>query len=251
MVYSNSQGHNRNLLIKGGILKRTIAIVEDDADQRQNYADALLRRGYQVNTYAGRQDALDAFKSELPDLAILDIMLGDEADGGFDLCREILSKRPGLPIIFLTSRVDDIDRISGLRLGAWDYQSKPVSLDYLAERVSSVFRILDMKQEPPGPEAIEKIAELELDRERIRASWQDQVVDLTYTEFNILQEMIDKIGTRGSSYDALADATRQGVVQNNTINTHILHIRLKFKEIDEGFDCIRSVYGFGYHWTCV
>lgn len=232
-------------------MRRTIFIVEDDPDQRQNYTDALGRRGYTVEAYPGRREALRAFAKAPPDLAILDIMLGDEIDGGFDLCREMLATRPDLPVIFLTSRVDDIDRISGLRLGAWDYQAKPVSLAFLAERVGSLFRILELK----GAARADKrqclcVGELEIDEERLQVAWRGQPIELTYTEFNVLLEIVHKRGERGASYDDLARATRQGVVENNTINTHILHARAKFREIDPGFDCIKSVYGFGYRWSC-
>ena len=175
-------------------MPKRIAIVEDDPDQRGNYTDALERRGFAVDGYPSRPEALAGMKEAPPDLAILDIMLGEEMDGGFDLCRELLARDPELPVIFLTSRADDIDRISGLRLGAWDYQAKPVSLAFLAEIVA-------------------------------------------------------KRNERGASYDDLARATRQGVVENNTVNTHVLHLRNKFRKLDPAFDGIKSVYGFGYRWN--
>jgi two-component system OmpR family response regulator len=228
-----------------------IAVVEDDPDQRQNVVDALRRRGYQVNGYEDRQTALTAFRQSPPDLAILDIMLGNETEGGFDLCRELLALHADTPIIFLSSRADDIDRISGLRLGAWDYQTKPVSLEYLAERVHSVFRLRHPAEISSTPSSeLMTIDDLCIDRERVSVSWQDQPVILTYTEFRVLLEIVERRNERGASYDVLADATRQGVVQNNTINTHIQHIRSKLRKIDPDFDCIKTVYGFGYTWNC-
>jgi two-component system OmpR family response regulator len=227
----------------------SIAIVEDDPDQARNYTDALRRHGYAVQTYATRAQAQRAFAAALPDLAILDIMLGDEIDGGFELCRALLAQRPDLPVIFLTSRDDEIDRISGLRPGAWDYQTKPVSLKYLAERVGSLLRIRalrELPQERPGV----VIGALRLDEEGLRAFWREQPLSFTYTEFNVLMEIVHARAGRGASYDALARATRQGIVENNTINTHIRHIRAKFLRIDPAFDCIRNVYGFGYRWAC-
>ena len=98
-------------------MSRTIAIVEDDKDQRDNYADALQAQGYHVETYGNRPQASAAFRQSLPDLAILDIMLEDEMDGGFDLCRELRTLSSNLPIIFLTARDSDIDRVSGLATG--------------------------------------------------------------------------------------------------------------------------------------
>lgn len=226
-----------------------IAIVEDDPDQSRNYADALRRQGYQVSTYGSRPEAEQAFRQSLPDLAILDIMLGDEVDGGFELCRSLLARKADLPVIFLTSRADEIDRISGLRLGAWDYQTKPVSLQFLAERVSSLFRILGL-QGQVSESAVSHLGPLALDEDKLAVHWQQQPLQFTFTEFNILLELVKRRDERGASYDALAQATRQGVVENNTINTHIRHLRRKFRAIDPAFDCIQNVYGFGYRWSC-
>ena len=122
-------------------MAKHIVIVEDDPDQRSNYADAITNKGYQVSAYGSREEALAGFDQALPDLAILDIILGDEVDAGFQLCRELLARSPSLPVIFLTERINEIDKISGLRLGAWDYLPKPISLEYLAERISALLRI--------------------------------------------------------------------------------------------------------------
>lgn len=233
-------------------MPRTIAIVEDDPDQRQNYSDALSRRGYAVQAHASREAALRAFAQRLPDMAILDIMLGEDIDGGFELCRELLRRNPDLPVIFLTSRSDDIDRISGLRLGAWDYQAKPVSLSYLTERVGSLFRIRERNAEVDGQQngaSFRQLGPLRLDEQRVEAQWRDQPLALTYTEFRLLLAIVDGSEGRGASYQQLADATRQGVVENNTINTHVLHLRRKFQRLDSGFDRICSVYGYGYRWA--
>ena len=105
-------------------MARHIAIVEDETAIRENYAAVFRRQGYQVSAYGCRADALRAFRSRLPDLAVLDIGLEDEAEGGFDLCRELRSLSPAIPIIFLTARDSDLDAISGLRLGADDYLTK-------------------------------------------------------------------------------------------------------------------------------
>ena len=231
-------------------MPHTIAIVEDDPDQRHNYADALSRRGYRVLQAGSRAQALELFEREMPDLAILDIMLGDEIDGGFDLCRALLARNPELPVIFLTSRTDDIDRISGLRIGAWDYQSKPVSLAYLVERIGAWFRILDMRRGGPTLIQAQTIGELVLDEARLEARWRGLVLSLTYTEFRLLAAIVAGSGGRGASYDTLADETRQGVVENNTINTHVRHLRRKFRALDTDFDCILNVHGFGYRWAC-
>lgn len=228
-------------------MPKTIAIVEDDPDQRRNTADALQRDGYRVEAFGDRDRALAAFERRLPDLAILDIMLGEYRDGGYDLCRALLRRNPQLPVIFLTSRVDDIDRILGLRMGAWDYQSKPVSLRFLTERVGSLFRILEVKGADRSTRR--RLGELGIDEQGLVASWRGSELRLTYTEFRLLAALVDAVGGRGASYQVLADATRQGVVENNTINTHVLHLRRKFRELDPDFDRILSVYGYGYRWN--
>ena len=126
-------------------MAKRIAIVEDDPDQRANYKDAITKKGYEVVAFSNRQEAIDAFENQLPDLAILDIILGEEVDAGFQICRDLLSRSPSLPVIFLTERINEIDKISGLRLGAWDYLPKPISLEYLAERISSLLRIYEAR----------------------------------------------------------------------------------------------------------
>ena len=123
-------------------MNKVIAIVEDDAQQRAHYARALRAEGYIIDEYAGTDAALTAFANALPDLAILDIMLGSDVGGGFDVCRYLQSRSPRLPVLFLTSRGNELDRIYGLQLGAWDYQTKPVSLDFLVARIDSLFRIM-------------------------------------------------------------------------------------------------------------
>ena len=108
-------------------MARTIAIVEDEATIAQNYSDALSRQGYGVNIYSDRHSAMQAFDRQLPDLAIIDVGLGDEVEGGFELCRDLRSRAPGLPIIFLTARDSEFDVVSGLRLGADGYRTKDIS----------------------------------------------------------------------------------------------------------------------------
>src|SRR6267143_5031363 len=112
-------------------MPRRIAIVEDDAAIRANYADALRKHGYEVSAFGARGEAMAAFRSRFPDLAVIDIGLGEEPDGGFTLCRELRALAPSLPILFLTARDSDFDAVSGLRLGADDYLTKDVSLPHL------------------------------------------------------------------------------------------------------------------------
>lgn len=231
-------------------MAKTIAIVEDDADQRSNYKDAITKKGYTVSAYGSRDEALEGFDVQLPDLAILDIILGEEVDGGFQLCRDLLSRAPNLPVIFLTERIDEIDKISGLRLGAWDYLPKPISLDYLAERISSLLRINEARNSdtPDQSSSARQIGDLALDEEALIASWNNERIDLSGTEFRMLSKLVRMPG-HAVSYETLMNATMQSLVTNNTINTHMRNIRKKFEKIDPQFACIKSEYGYGYRWS--
>ena len=233
-----------------GRLAKCIAIVEDDPDQRVNYADAIIKKGYEVVAYGSRQEARDCMAEDLPDLVILDIILGEEVDAGFQLCRELLSKSPSLPVIFLTERINEIDKISGLRLGAWDYLPKPISLDYLAERISSLLRISEVRLENAERESstARRIGRLTLDEKALLVSWRGHRIDLSGTEFRMLANLVRAPG-HAVSYATLMNATMQSLVTNNTINTHMRNIRKKFELADADFDCIKSEYGFGYRWT--
>ena len=225
-----------------------IAIVEDDSNQRQYYAEALRNCGYDVVEYAERSTALEAFENTLPDLAILDIMLGEDVGGGFELCRFLKEKDSQFPIIFLTSRGDELDKIYGLQLGAWDYQTKPVSLEFLITRIKSLFQIKNSAFSSIQTNNTKNIGDISIDDANMTVQWKNSAVNLTPTEFDILRTIVQN--PEGASIEDLVTATRQGVVEDNTINTHILHIRKKFKKVDAEFSCIKTRYGFGYGWVC-
>ena len=230
-------------------MAKNIAIVEDDPDQRANYVDAVTKKGYNVVAYSSRQEALAGFDRELPDLAILDIILGDEVDAGFEICRDLLVRSPSLPVIFLTERITEIDKISGLRLGAWDYLPKPISLNYLAERISSLLRINNARVESNSNANTAKlVGDMSIDQEALLVSWKGQPINLSGTEFRMLAKLV-RVPGHAVSYDTLMNATMQSLVTNNTINTHMRNIRKKFESIDSAFDCIKSEYGYGYRWS--
>ncbi|NOQ88259.1 MAG: response regulator [Gammaproteobacteria bacterium] len=227
----------------GKHVKQTIAIVEDDAQQRSYYADALRTHNYNVVEFEDRQQAVEAFEQELPDLAILDIALKAEVGGGYEVCRYLKQRDASLPVIFLTSRGDELDKIYGLQLGAWDYQTKPVSLEFLIVRIESFFQIKQLTSSEKN-----KTGDLNINTRSMQCFWKEKEINLTPTEFSILAKMIE--ADEAVSVDDLIKATHQGVVEDNTINTHILHIRKKFKKIDADFQCIKTRYGFGYQWLC-
>ena len=231
-------------------MAKRIAIVEDDPDQRANYRDAITKKGYDVAAYASREEALLGIERQMPDLAILDIILGDEVDAGFQLCRDLLVRAPTLPVIFLTERIGEIDKISGLRLGAWDYLPKPISLDYLAERISSLLRINEVRNATSTKESTtaRRVGDLSLDQEALLVSWKNQPINLSGTEFRMLAKLV-RVPGHAVSYETLMNATMQSLVTNNTINTHMRNIRKKFEKVDADFACIKSEYGYGYRWS--
>lgn len=229
-----------------------IAIVEDDLDQQQNYADALNRKGFETNCYSSVTEALQGIQEKRPDLVLLDVVLGEDSEGGFTICRKLLDRGDNIPIIFLTDRSDEIDQVFGLRLGAWDYQTKPISLALLAERIKSLLRIHSARTAPQ--ETLEKNVTnqldqdgLILDEEKSFASWQGQTVPLTLTEFRILLAIF-KAGVEGLDYSALCESTMQRMVTNGTINSHVKNIRKKFTALGHEFTHIRNKPGFGYRW---
>src|SRR3954465_4683553 len=133
-------------------MARRIALVEDDPTIRQNYTDALTRAGYEVAAFADRPTASRTLAVRLPELAIIDIGLGADIDGGFTLCRELRAASARLPIIFLSARDSDFDIVSGLRLGADDYLTKDVSLPHLLARIAALFRRVEAMSEAPMAE---------------------------------------------------------------------------------------------------
>jgi two-component system OmpR family response regulator len=227
-------------------MSRLIAIVEDDLSIRENYADALRKQGYQVAGYADRNEAMRAFHSRLPNLAIIDIGLADEIDGGFELCRALRAMSATIPIIFLTARDSDIDTVSGLRMGADDYLTKDISLPHLSARIAALFRRLDAAQSPAAADDILERAQLVVDLSRMRVTWAGAPVDLTVTELWIVHALARHPGHVKHREQLMRDARM--VVDDTTVTSHIKRIRRKFIEVDPDFDCIETVYGMGYRW---
>jgi two-component system OmpR family response regulator len=225
---------------------RRIAIVEDDATIRANYAEALKRHGYEVLAYAARREAMEAFRLRLPDLAVIDIGLGDESEGGFALCRDLRSLSPQLPIVFLTARDSDFDVVSGLRLGADDYLTKGVSLPHLMARIAALFRRVDaLAEAKPVEERIVR-GELEVDLKRFSVQWRGGRVELTLTEFWIVHSLARHPGHVKSRNQLMRDA--ELVVDDATVTSHVKRVRAKFLAADAAFDAIETAYGLGYRW---
>ena len=227
-------------------MAKRIAIIEDEAAIRDNYAAAFKREGYNVDAFDAREPALSAFDSRLPDLVVIDINLRDDIEGGFELCRELRARSADLPIIFLTARDSEFDAVSGLRLGADDYLTKDISLPHLMARVAALFRRLDAMQKPQAANSSIRRGDLAIDTERMTVHWRDQAVGLTLTEFWLVHVMARYPG-HVKNRQQLMDAA-QAVLDDNTITSHIKRIRRKFMAIDADFNAIETVYGMGYRW---
>jgi len=227
-------------------MRKVIAIVEDEVAIRENYTAAFSRQGYLVKSFANRPEAIAAFRTRLPDLAVIDIGLGAEPEGGFDLCRELRAMSAELPIIFLTARDSELDAVSGLRLGADDYLTKDLSLAHLLARIGALFRRIDALQNPASQAQVVERGELAIDLDRLAARWQGHAVDLTLTEFWIVHALAQHPG-HVKTRQQLMDAANV-VLDDNTITSHIKRIRRKFIAIDAAFERIETVYGMGYRW---
>ena len=227
-------------------MAKRIALVEDEAAIRENYAAAFRREGYAVDLYEARQPAMDAFETRLPDLVVIDVNLKDDIEGGFELCRDLRSRAAELPIIFLTARDSEFDAVSGLRLGADDYLTKDISLPHLMARIAALFRRLDAMQKPQSKENRVRRGDLEIDVDRMTVDWKDQAVGLTLTEFWMIHALARYPG-HVKNRQQLMDAA-QAVLDDNTITSHIKRIRRKFVALDADFDAIETVYGMGYRW---
>ena len=225
-----------------------LAIIEDDNLLRENYTDVFGRQGYRVDAYSNRVQAQEVFQSRLPDLAIIDIGLGDEVDGGFALCQWLRAKSRTLPIIFLSARDDDIDIVSGLRMGADDYLTKDVSLPHLVARVAALFRRIEAlaSDEDSSTTTISE-GLLYMDVQRLTCRWNEVLVELTLTEFWMIYALVKRVGYVKNREQLMQEA--QMVVDESTITSHIKRIRRKFQVLDQKFDCIETVYGMGYRWN--
>jgi len=225
---------------------KLVAVVEDEAAIRDNYLAGLRRQGYRVAGYANRKDALASFENRLPDLVIIDVNLGDEVEGGFELCRQLRARSAQLPIIFLTARESELDAVSGLRLGADDYLTKRVSLEHLLARVAALFRRVEaLSSSEEESDRLEQ-GSLVLDRDRMTAQWCGQAVPLTLTEFWVVYALALHPGHVKNREQLMAAAN--AVLDDGTVTSQVKRIRAKFLAVDPAFDAIQTVYGMGYRW---
>ncbi|HEY1962403.1 MAG TPA: response regulator transcription factor [Rhizomicrobium sp.] len=228
----------------------TIALVDDDRNILSSVSMLLEQEGYHVRTYSDGAAALTALTATPPDLAILDVKM--PRMDGLELLRRV-RQTSDLPVIFLTSKDEEIDELMGLNAGADDYIRKPFSHRLLLERVKAVLRRKDIHKETGG--ATEPKREvmvrgsLVLDPQRHECTWDGKPVRLTVTEFLILQCLAQRPGfvkSRDNLMDAAYDD--QVYVDDRTIDSHIKRLRKKFKAVDDNFDAIETLYGVGYRY---
>ena len=227
-----------------------VAVVEDEDTIREAIGVSLRREGHRVELHADGAAAWRAFDAVLPDLAVLDI--GLPLVDGLELCRRLRTRSESLPIIFVTSREDEFDRVLGLEIGADDYLCKPFSMRELMARVKVLLRRAALHRRQGEPEEASEthmIGALTLDGLRLTATWNGQRVPLTVTEFLLLQGLARRPGVVRTR-DQLMDAAYPDrvSVSDRTIDSHVKRIRRKLTAVDGGFDAIEAVYGAGYRY---
>ena len=227
----------------------TIALVDDDRNIVKSLRLALEGEGYKVMTYSDGVSALEGLTETPPDLAVLDIKM--PRMDGMELLRHIRQKSD-MPVIFLTSKDDEIDELFGLKMGADDYISKPFQQRLLFERIKAILRRTKARQSSaPNADQAELLerGKLKLDPERHTCLWDGRDITLTVTEFLILQALAQRPGVV-KSRDALMDAAYDDrvYVDDRTIDSHIKRLRKKFKVADQSFDVIETLYGVGYRF---
>ncbi len=228
----------------------TITLVDDDRNILASVSLALEAEGFRVNTYSDGATALEGLKQTPPDLAIFDIKM--PRMDGMELLRR-LRQKSDLPVIFLTSKDEEIDELFGLKIGADDYIRKPFSQRLLVERVKAILRRAGARDlAPVGREGDAKVLErggLVMDPERHAVTWNGQNVVLTVTEFLILQALAQRPGVV-KSRNALMDIAYDDevYVDDRTIDSHIKRLRKKFKAVDDEFERIETLYGVGYRF---
>jgi len=228
---------------------RIVSVVEDEEGIREAVCVALRREGYRTESFDDGARAWEAFERSLPDLAILDI--GLPRLDGLELCRRLRAKSEVLPIVFLTSREEEFDRVLGLEIGADDYISKPFSMRELMTRVKVLFRRASLVdgQARSAEDRPQSLGDLTLDPLRLTVHWKMQGIPLTVTEFLLVQSLARRPGVIKTRDQLMEDAYPDRVsVSDRTIDSHIKRIRRKFESVDPDFAAIEGVYGAGYRY---
>ena len=227
-----------------------IALVDDDRNILTSVSITLEAEGFDVETYNDGQSALDAFNRRMPELGVFDIKM--PRMDGMDLLQRVRQKSK-MPVIFLTSKDDEIDEVLGLRMGADDYMRKPLSERLLVERIRALLRrqeALALNEVETDESKIMSRGGLTMDPLRHAVTWKGRDVSLTVTEFLLLQALAQRPGFV-KSRDQLMDVAYddQVYVDDRTIDSHIKRLRKKLRMVDDEFSAIETLYGIGYKYN--
>jgi two-component system response regulator ChvI len=228
----------------------TIALVDDDRNILTSVSIALQAEGFVTRIYSDGEAALKALIENPPDLAVLDVKM--PRMNGMELLRR-LREKSAIPVIFLTSKDDELDEALGLAMGADDYIAKPFSQRLLIARIRAVLRRAEMRGKPvaeDGEEPAEIVrGRLTMDPARHRVAWDGRDVTLTVTEFMILEALAQRPGVVKSRNQLMDVAYQDDVyVDDRTIDSHIKRLRRKFRAVDGKFKAIETLYGVGYRF---
>jgi two-component system response regulator ChvI len=226
-----------------------IAVVDDEESIRETVGFALTREGYRVETFPDGVAAWDGLQGELPDLVVLDILM--PRMDGLELCRRLRARSEALPIVFLTSRDEEFDRVLGLELGADDYLCKPFSMRELTARIKVLLRRLALlrEREPASEEDQLRVGALELDLQRYTAVWQGRSLGLTVTEFLIVRALARHPGHVKTREQLMREGyPHDAYVSERTIDSHIKRIRRKLSDIGADASSVETVHGLGYRY---
>jgi two-component system, OmpR family, response regulator ChvI len=230
----------------------TIALVDDDRNILTSVSIALQAEGFATRVYSDGETALKALVDNPPDLAVLDVKM--PRMDGMELLRR-LREKSAIPVIFLTSKDDELDEALGLAMGADDYIAKPFSQRLLIARIRAVLRRAEMRATPPEETKEEEPAKiargrLEMDPARHRVTWNGRDVTLTVTEFMILEALAQRPGVVKSRNQLMDVAYQDDIyVDDRTIDSHIKRLRRKFRAVDGDFKAIETLYGVGYRFA--
>lgn len=224
-----------------------VAVVDDEENIRETVSYALKKEGYRPLCFPDGLAAWEAFGSKLPDLLVLDILM--PRMDGLELCRKIRSLSEEIPIIFLTSKDEEFDRILGLEIGGDDYLCKPFSMRELMTRVKVLFRRAQHLKSKPEAEDVFSYGRLSMDTKRYTIQWNNKNIVLTVTEFMLLRALVRIPGHVKTREELMLEAYPHNTyVSDRTIDSHIKRLRQKFQMVSPDFSHIETVYGLGYRY---
>lgn len=229
--------------------KLVVAIIDDEENIRETISYSLKKEGFIPLSFSDGQAAWDSIQKKLPDIIILDIIM--PRMDGMELCRRIRGVSETVPLIFLTSKDEEIDKIIGLQMGGDDYLCKPFSMKELITRIKVIFRRIHLiKESTTNKNDFLEVGELNMDLLRYIATWKENRLPLTITEFMLLLSLVRYPGHVKSREQLMQEAYSENIfVSDRTIDSHIKRLRKKFNEIDSTFECIETVYGLGYRFS--